>query len=253
MDRRPPGRHPELRPGLPPLVRVGGPLGRPGRPGRLHLRPAAPGPVRGRPGPGRPLERPAHAPSPASLGWTGRSWPPASPGSWGSGSPPTTGRSAAVYPRAMGIRRAGSAALDLAHTACGIYDGFFELGLKPWDLAAGDPAGAGGRRGGHRLAGGRRLDGVGERGGGRPGGGGGVGPGGDGLHVGSIRVLVQDLPHHPPGQPVVARLPPGRRSPGPGRGWRGSGPGRRSRGRRYFIRAHPGEHLPDAPEGGTEA
>lgn len=42
-----------------------------------------------------------------------------------------------VFPRAKGIRRAGSAALDLAHTACGIYDGYFELGLKPWDLAAG--------------------------------------------------------------------------------------------------------------------
>jgi myo-inositol-1(or 4)-monophosphatase len=42
-----------------------------------------------------------------------------------------------VFPRAKAIRRAGSAALDLAHTACGIYDGFFELGLKPWDLAAG--------------------------------------------------------------------------------------------------------------------
>jgi len=43
----------------------------------------------------------------------------------------------AVWPRALGIRRAGSAALDLAQVACGIYDGFFELGLKPWDLAAG--------------------------------------------------------------------------------------------------------------------
>jgi myo-inositol-1(or 4)-monophosphatase len=43
----------------------------------------------------------------------------------------------AVFPRAKGIRRAGSAALDLAHTACGIYDGYFELGLKPWDFAAG--------------------------------------------------------------------------------------------------------------------
>ena len=36
-----------------------------------------------------------------------------------------------------GIRRAGSAALDLAHTACGRYDAFFEVGLSPWDLAAG--------------------------------------------------------------------------------------------------------------------
>ena len=42
-----------------------------------------------------------------------------------------------VFYRAKGIRREGSAALDLAHTACGIYDGFFELGLKPWDIAAG--------------------------------------------------------------------------------------------------------------------
>ena len=42
-----------------------------------------------------------------------------------------------VFPRAKGIRRAGSAALDLAHVACGIFDGYFELGLKPWDIAAG--------------------------------------------------------------------------------------------------------------------
>ena len=36
-----------------------------------------------------------------------------------------------------GIRRAGSAALDLAYVAAGRLDGFFELGLKPWDMAAG--------------------------------------------------------------------------------------------------------------------
>ena len=42
-----------------------------------------------------------------------------------------------VFPRAMALRRGGSAALDLAHTACGIFDGYFELGLKPWDIAAG--------------------------------------------------------------------------------------------------------------------
>lgn len=39
--------------------------------------------------------------------------------------------------RAQGIRRFGSAALDLAWLASGRYDGFFELGLKPWDIAAG--------------------------------------------------------------------------------------------------------------------
>jgi len=36
-----------------------------------------------------------------------------------------------------GIRRAGSAALDLAWVACGRMDGFWELGLMPWDIAAG--------------------------------------------------------------------------------------------------------------------
>jgi myo-inositol-1(or 4)-monophosphatase len=35
------------------------------------------------------------------------------------------------------LRRAGAAALDLAWTAAGTFDGFFELGLKPWDVAAG--------------------------------------------------------------------------------------------------------------------
>ncbi len=36
-----------------------------------------------------------------------------------------------------GVRRFGSAALDLAYTAAGRYDGFWETGLKPWDIAAG--------------------------------------------------------------------------------------------------------------------
>jgi myo-inositol-1(or 4)-monophosphatase len=36
-----------------------------------------------------------------------------------------------------GIRRPGSAALDLAYVACGRYDGFWEFGLHPWDMAAG--------------------------------------------------------------------------------------------------------------------
>lgn len=36
-----------------------------------------------------------------------------------------------------GLRRAGSAAIDLAYTACGRYDGFWELGLFRWDIAAG--------------------------------------------------------------------------------------------------------------------
>lgn len=36
-----------------------------------------------------------------------------------------------------GVRRLGSAALDLAYVACGRFDGFFEVGLSPWDVAAG--------------------------------------------------------------------------------------------------------------------
>jgi myo-inositol-1(or 4)-monophosphatase len=36
-----------------------------------------------------------------------------------------------------GVRRLGSAAIDLAYVACGRMDGFFEYGLSPWDVAAG--------------------------------------------------------------------------------------------------------------------
>ncbi|HUH54445.1 MAG TPA: inositol monophosphatase family protein [Rhodanobacter sp.] len=43
----------------------------------------------------------------------------------------------AILGQAEDIRRSGSAALDLAYVAAGRYDGFFEIGLKPWDMAAG--------------------------------------------------------------------------------------------------------------------
>ncbi len=43
----------------------------------------------------------------------------------------------ALTPTTAGIRRAGSAALDLAYLATGRLDGFWELGLKEWDFAAG--------------------------------------------------------------------------------------------------------------------
>ena len=42
-----------------------------------------------------------------------------------------------VIRTAKGVRRAGSAALDLAYTAAGIFDGFFEMHLASWDVAAG--------------------------------------------------------------------------------------------------------------------
>jgi myo-inositol-1(or 4)-monophosphatase len=44
---------------------------------------------------------------------------------------------AQVTREAAGVRRAGSAALDLADVACGRYEAFWELMLAPWDIAAG--------------------------------------------------------------------------------------------------------------------
>ncbi len=42
-----------------------------------------------------------------------------------------------VFQKAKAIRRCGAAALDLAYTAAGVYDGFFEFRLSPWDIGAG--------------------------------------------------------------------------------------------------------------------
>ena len=43
----------------------------------------------------------------------------------------------AMMSATTGIRRPGAAALDLAYVAAGYYDGFWEIGLNPWDVAAG--------------------------------------------------------------------------------------------------------------------
>jgi myo-inositol-1(or 4)-monophosphatase len=42
-----------------------------------------------------------------------------------------------VMQSCAGLRRPGAAALDLCYVAAGYYDGFFETGLNPWDIAAG--------------------------------------------------------------------------------------------------------------------
>ncbi len=42
-----------------------------------------------------------------------------------------------VFLKVSGIRRCGSAAIDLAYTAKGVFDGFWEMSLHPWDIAAG--------------------------------------------------------------------------------------------------------------------
>ncbi len=51
--------------------------------------------------------------------------------------PEYLGQFDAVMRGTAGIRRAGAAALDLAAVACGRFDGFWELDLAPWDIAAG--------------------------------------------------------------------------------------------------------------------
>ena len=43
-----------------------------------------------------------------------------------------------IFFQAGDVRRSGSAALDLAYVAAGRYDGYWESGLKPWDIAAGE-------------------------------------------------------------------------------------------------------------------
>lgn len=48
-----------------------------------------------------------------------------------------TGMFRDLVQKSSGLRRPGSAALDLAWLAAGRTDGFFEIGLKPWDIAAG--------------------------------------------------------------------------------------------------------------------
>ncbi|MDR3477109.1 MAG: inositol monophosphatase family protein [Gammaproteobacteria bacterium] len=48
-----------------------------------------------------------------------------------------TGSLQAILPICGDVRRAGAATLDLAYVAAGRLDGFWEMGLKPWDLAAG--------------------------------------------------------------------------------------------------------------------
>ena len=51
--------------------------------------------------------------------------------------PETLGRLGRILGKVQGVRRAGSAALDMCYVACGRFDGFWEENLKPWDTAAG--------------------------------------------------------------------------------------------------------------------
>jgi myo-inositol-1(or 4)-monophosphatase len=51
--------------------------------------------------------------------------------------PETVGRLGRMLANSQGVRRAGSAALDMCYLACGRFDGYYEENLKPWDTAAG--------------------------------------------------------------------------------------------------------------------
>jgi myo-inositol-1(or 4)-monophosphatase len=51
--------------------------------------------------------------------------------------PETVARLGRMLARTQGVRRGGSAALDMGYVACGRLDGFYEENLKPWDTAAG--------------------------------------------------------------------------------------------------------------------
>jgi len=42
-----------------------------------------------------------------------------------------------IFSQSIGMRRLGAAAIDLAYVAAGRFDGFWEIGLQPWDVAAG--------------------------------------------------------------------------------------------------------------------
>jgi len=53
------------------------------------------------------------------------------------GLPETLKDLAKLMPRCAGVRRWGAAALDLAYVAAGRYDGYWERGISPWDIAAG--------------------------------------------------------------------------------------------------------------------
>ena len=74
--------------------------------------------------------------APARATWRVRWSRPASPTTRAC-APPRRGCSERVLPRVRDIRRFGSAALDLAWTAAGRYDAYFERTVKPWDIAAG--------------------------------------------------------------------------------------------------------------------
>ena len=136
LDHRPPGRHGQLRPRLPGLLRLHRLRGgrRPGirgdlRPLRDELFEAQRG--AGASLNGRPIRVSATERLDRALIATGF------PYDIRERVPETLARLGRMLGIVQGLRRGGSAALDLCYVACGRLDGFYEENLKPWDTAAG--------------------------------------------------------------------------------------------------------------------
>ena len=159
LARRSARRHHQLRARAAVLLRVDRRRGR--RPAR------SPAWSKRRRSAGLLRARAARAPSSSS----GRAAPPS--GGWPSATPtrsprrcsrpdfPTTRARARsnnlaewsrIYPQTQGLRRVGAAALDLCFVAAGWMDGYWELKIKPWDVAAGALFVDRGRRARHRLS-----------------------------------------------------------------------------------------------------
>ena len=146
VDHRSARRHHQLPPGPAGLVRLGRlPAVAESAPARASRASCWPGPstspsaIACSPRPAAPA-RPSTARrcgSPTGRASTAPSCPPAIRSGPTPPSTSTSRRSARSSCQARAIRRCGAAALDLAFTAAGVYDGFFEFRLSPWDLAAG--------------------------------------------------------------------------------------------------------------------
>ena len=132
LDRRPARRHDQLPLGIPQwCVSVACEDARRRRP-----RPAARRAVRGRRAAGRRAQR-RRALRPQRRDDLAPRWSPPASATTRACARAGASRRARVLPRVRDIRRAGSAALDLAWTAAGRFDAYYERGVKRWDVAAG--------------------------------------------------------------------------------------------------------------------
>ena len=103
---------------------------------RRHLRPHARRALHSRARPRRATQRQVHSRLSRASNSQSRCWPPVFPAASAIQSPNIHFYHEFTL-RSHGVRRAGSAALDLAYVAAGRLDAFWEFNLNPWDTAAG--------------------------------------------------------------------------------------------------------------------